>query len=142
MRKFLLAAILCVAVFSAKAQVLSFKNNTNCTLYTVMLADFGCPGFYHSKVVAIPANSLTQFNINTFTLWDGASPTLTGEKWMAVKLFGSSLCSSGGIIVGQAACPTSWPTFDAMTMNTACNACPVIKANWVGSGTNCTVDIN
>jgi hypothetical protein len=133
----------------AQAQVISFKNNTNCTLYATMLADFNCttptgPGgnFYSTQLMAIPANSLTQFNLNTFAFWNGTGPTLTGEQWLAVKLSGNLACSTNAIVVGKSGCATLWPVNAAMVMNPACNSCTTVKANWVGTGPNYTVDIN
>ncbi len=146
MRKFLLSALLCAAAFVSNAQTITFKNTSNCTLYATLLADFGCtptgPGgtYYQSQLVAIPAGAITSFNINTFSLWSGAAPTLTGENWLAVKLVGSLMCSSNLIYVGRGAC-SGWGTISMMPMDQSCNNCSQITAEWTNNGTNYNVKI-
>jgi len=140
----LLTALLCVGALMAQSQNLTFKNTSSCTLYAILMADHSCtptapgPNYYQSHLVAIPAGAITTFNINTFALWNGATPTLTGEHWLGVKLYGNLLCSTNVIWVG--ACP-GFGTTAMMPMDGSCNNCQQVTGEWSQNGTNYHVSI-
>ncbi len=160
MKKMLLALGLILSFcFSAKAQVLTITNNTNCTIdYIAWAIDQGgaCRGnSYYVGINVVPPMSTITVDATTPGIWNGTAPT-GPVSWAGINFYchlpntschnygGPVSCPLDAMIMLGGACTAT--TSGCMRISDVCSGCPVgtqVNGTWTNTGGgNATIVLN
>jgi hypothetical protein len=143
MKILIFTALLAVFAFAAKAQTITVKNTSQCTVHYYLAASSPtCSASYSTVNYAIPPGTAVTFTFGTAT-WGGTPPP-AGSVWSFIKEWNpcgpyawmSPTCSG---TPNQNVCAvgipcSSLPLTSCMVTNTSCNTCSAIKTQWTNLG--------